>query len=304
VVSGQLRSAERAALARRASLWTICINLAITVARAMAGYLAGSTAVMADAANSATDIFASLVVLGGSQIAARPPDPEHQFGHEKAEAVAAKVVGLFVTATGFLTGLGAIRDLHPLRVEAIGQAAVWVSIFSIVIKEVLYRFLTSIAGRTGNQAIRADAKNQRVDVFASTAALIGALGGRLGYPVLDPLMAIVVSVIILRMGISLYVGSIQVLMDPAPPTAVMTEIRHVIRQTDGVRAVDSVRARQIGDSIYVDCKIQVDGSLTVEEGHQIAGHVRRLLREQVDGVRDVLVHVNPCRPRAHGAGPG
>ncbi|HLO02546.1 MAG TPA: cation diffusion facilitator family transporter [Symbiobacteriaceae bacterium] len=299
-MSANLAPAERAAIARRASLLTILINVVLTVARVIAGLASGSTAVLADAANSGTDIFASLVVLGGSQIAARPPDEDHQFGHEKAEAVAAKVVGLLVMGTGIATGVGALQALRGGEFSPIGPAAIWVSLGAVVVKEVLARFLTSVGRRVENQALIADAQNQRGDVFASGAALVGALGGAFGLPILDPVMALVVAILILRMGVTLYIGSINTLMDPAPPAAVTQQIERIIRGAEGVQALDGIRSRQVGGSIYVECKIGVDGHLTVDEGHQIAGRVRRLLREQMD-VRDAIVHVNPYQPqRARG----
>lgn len=275
--------------------------MALTTVRVIAGLASGSTAVLADAANSATDIFASLVVLGGSQIAARPPDAEHQFGHEKAEAVAAKVVGLLVMGTGVVTAFGAVQGLREGEFSPIGAMAIWVSLGAIVIKEALARFLSATGRRVANQALIADSENQRGDVFASLAALIGALGGAFGLPILDPVMAVVVALLILRMGLKLYIGSVHTLMDPAPPAEVTQQIEQIIQGTEGVRCLDSVRSRQIGGSIYVECKISVDGRLTVNEGHQIAGCVRRLLREQL-AVRDTLVHVNPYQPeRAEGA---
>jgi cation diffusion facilitator family transporter len=298
-VAANLSLTERVAIARRASLLTISVNVVLTVARGLVGFLAGSSAVLADAANSGADIFASLVVLGGTQIAARPPDVDHQFGHEKAEAVAAKVVGLLVTGTGIAMVISATGNLRGGAYGEVGGAAIWISLFSIMVKQVLARFLTSVSVRTGNRALAADAKNQRVDVLASGAALVGALGSRLGLPILDPLMALVVAILIVRMGIGLYVGSVNALMDPAPPAPVMAQIGRIVRSAEGVRALDSIRSRQVGGSIYVECKIGVDGHLSVDEGHQIAGMVRGLLRDQV-GVRDALVHVNPYRPeRSH-----
>lgn len=286
---------ERAGIARRASLLTIGINFALTIIRVIAGLGAGSTAVLADAANSATDIFASLVVLGGSQIAARPPDADHQFGHEKAEAVAAKVVGLLVMGTGLATAVGALQDLRAGEFSAVGAAAVWVSLAAVLIKEVLARFLLSVGRRVENQALIADAENQRGDVFASGAALVGALGGTFGLPILDPVMALVVAGLILRMGVKLYISAVNSLMDPAPPAGVMRQLTELISGVEGVQALDALRSRQVGGSIYVECKIGVEGSLTVDQGHQIAGQVRRLLREELD-VRDAIIHVNPYRP--------
>lgn len=292
---GQLHSAdERQRLVNRAGLVTIGTNVALTVARAGAALATGSTAVLADSANSGTDILATLVVLGGTRIAARPADPDHPYGHEKAEPVAAKIVGLLVTITGTVTILGALRALREGGPEEIGLVAAWVTGASIIIKELLARYLIGVARTTDNQALRADAANQRTDVLASAAALVGALGGRMGVPALDPAMGLLVAGLILRLGLGLYWRSVNVLMDPAPEPETMAQLERAVAAVPGVVSVDEVKARVFGSGIYVDCKICVDADLTVAEGHQIAHRAKQSVREAVDQVRDVLVHVNPC----------
>ena len=287
---------ERQRLINRAGLITISLNVVLTLARALAGYLSGSTAVLADAANSGTDILATLVVLGGARIAALPPDPEHPYGHEKAEPVAAKFVGLIVTVAGALTTMGALQGLRGGGAEEVGALAAWVTGGSIFVKEALARYLTGIAHRTANEALLADAANQRTDVLASAAALVGALGARFGFPVLDPAMGLLVAGLILRMGLSLYWKAVGRLMDPAPEPGTMSALTLAAATVDGVVSVDEVKARIAGAGIYVDCKVCVNAQLTVAEGHKIAHRVKAAIRETSAEVRDVLVHVNPCRP--------
>lgn len=287
---------ERQRLINRAGLITISINMVLTLARALSGYLSGSTAVLADAANSGTDILATLVVLGGARIAALPPDPEHPYGHGKAEPVAAKFVGLIVTVAGALTAMGALQGLRGGGAEEVGAFAVWVTGGSILVKEVLARYLTGIARRTSNEALLADAANQRTDVLASAAALVGALGARFGLRVLDPAMGLLVAGLILRMGLSLYWKSVSRLMDPAPEPHTMNALTLAAATVDGVVSVDEVKARIAGAGIYVDCKVCVNAQLTVAEGHKIAHRVKAAIREASAEVQDVLVHVNPCRP--------
>lgn len=297
-----LSSAERQRLVTRASLLTIAANVTLTLARGAAGWLSGSTAVLADAANSGTDIFATLVVLGGARIAAQPPDPGHPYGHEKAEPVAAKIVGLIVAFAGAMVALGALGTLRQGGAEEVGALAAWVTGASILVKEVLARFLVGVARQTENEALLADAANQRTDVLASAAALVGALGARMGLPVLDPAMGLVVAALILRMGLSLYWRAVNNLMDPAPEPATMNALRSAAAAVHGVVSVDELKARLFGAGIYVDCKVCVPAQLTVEEGHRIAHEVKEACRGAVPGVRDVLVHVNPCR--ADGRRPG
>lgn len=300
--SAVLSSADRQRLVTRASLLTISINVTLTLARGAAGWLAGSTAVLADAANSGTDIFATLVVLGGARIAAQPPDPGHPYGHEKAEPVAAKIVGLIVAFAGAMVALGALNALRGGGAEEVGVLAAWVTGISIVVKEILARHLIGVARTTDNEALMADAANQRTDVLASAAALTGALGARMGIPALDPAMGLVVAALILRMGLSLYWRSVGNLMDPAPEAATMTALQSAAAGVEGVVSVDEMKARLFGSGIYVDCKVCVNAHLTVEEGHRIAHEVKRACREAVQEVRDVLVHVNPCRADGRGSG--
>ncbi|MDF2628491.1 MAG: cation efflux system protein [Symbiobacteriaceae bacterium] len=289
-----LSTADRQRLVTRASLLTISVNVTLTLARGAAGWLSGSTAVLADAANSGTDILATLVVLGGARIAAQPPDPGHPYGHEKAEPVAAKIVGLIVAFAGAMVALGALGTLRTGGAEEVGALAAWVTGASIIIKEILARHLIGVARHTENEALMADASNQRTDVLASAAALVGALGARMGIPVLDPAMGLVVSALILRMGLSLYWRSVNNLMDPAPEPETMTALRSAAAGVAGVVSVDELKARLFGSGIYVDCKVCVNAQLTVEEGHRIAHEVKQACRAAAAGVRDVLVHVNPC----------
>lgn len=283
---------RRQRLIHRAGLLTIAVNLCLTVARAAAGFLAGSTAVLADAANSGTDILATLVVMGGSRIAARPPDWNHPYGHDKAEPVAAKLVGILVTFAGLATAAGAVQALRAGG-EPVGLAAAVVTAVSIAAKEALARYLARLGRRLRSQAVLADAANQRTDVLASAAALAGALGGRFGLPVLDPLMGLLVSALILRMGLGLYWQAVRDLMDRAPEPETVDAMRRAALSVPGVREVGDLRARVFGPGIYAECKVSVDAGLTVAEGHRIGKRVKEAVMRAVPGCRDVLVHVNP-----------
>jgi cation diffusion facilitator family transporter len=287
--------AERTRLLARAGAVTLAVNLVLTAARTAAGFLADSTAVLADAANSGTDIFATLVVLYGTRVAAQPPDEDHPYGHEKAEPVAAKVVALVVLAAGLATGFGALRALRaPGPAEAPGLLAAWVTAGSILAKELLARFLLRRSRQLRSEALAADAANQRTDVLASGAALAGVVGARLGLPALDPLAGLAVAALIVRMGALLYWRAVRNLMDTAPEPAVVDAIRQSAAGVTGVWRLDDLKARVHGNQIYVDLKICVSRLLTVEEGHAIAARVKEAVRERVDEAREVLVHVNPC----------
>lgn len=292
----QVDQQERRRLTLRAGVLTIGVNVTLTIVRVIVGLVAGSTAVIADAVNSGTDILTTLVVIGGARIASRPPDPGHPYGHGKAEPVAAKLVGLVVILTGLLTGLGAMRVLQGGELEPVGVLAAWVTAGSIGVKEALARHLLRVGRRLRSPAVMADGANQRTDALSSVAALVGVVGARAGLPALDPIMGVAVAVLILRMGLGLYWRSIHDLMDPAPEHAVMERLQGAVLAIDGVMRIDGLRARLFGAFIYVDCEIQVDGGLTVREGHEIARRVKRAVLRAEPAVSGVLVHVNPDRP--------
>lgn len=285
--------AERGRLLIQASSITIGVNVLLTMARLLVGIVAGSAAVLADAANSGSDILASLAVLGGTRIALLPPDENHPYGHGKAESVAAKAVAILVLGAGIATGIGAIGALRSPERVAPGVAAAWVTAVSILVKEGLARFLMRRSRTLRSEALAADAANQRTDVLASSAALLGVLGARLGVPALDPIAGIVVAALIVRMGVVLYWQAVRSLMDTAPDPAVLETIQMTAWSVAGVMRLDGMKARVHGDRIFVDLKIGVAANLTVAEGHQIAGSVKAAVRAAVDEVEEVLVHVNP-----------
>lgn len=198
--------------------------------------------------------------------------------------------------TGVLAALGAWHALHTHREAPVGGIAAVVAAGSIVVKEGLARYLTATARRVDSQAMLADAANQRTDVLASGAALIGALGGRFGRPALDPIMGLVVAGLILRTGFRLYWRAVADLMDPAPEPRRVAHLERAAAGVAGVLSVDTVKARVAGAGIYVDCEICVDSAMTVAQGHAIAGLVKKAVRAAEPAVRDVLVHVNPCDP--------
>ncbi|MBT9155169.1 MAG: putative cation efflux system protein [Firmicutes bacterium] len=280
--------------ARAVATVSMATNLALTLAKAIVGILTGSTAVMADAAHSASDIFGTAVVLVGLQIGGSPPDKTHHYGHAKLESVAAKVVALVLVGTAVGLCLNAIAVLRAGQVDTPGHLAIWVTILSMIVKDRLYRYVLHASRRLESTALQAEALNHRGDAGASLAVLVGVVGAYLGYPILDPLAGILVAVLIANMGVRLYVQSVRELIDEAPSEQVLAQIRQVALGTAGVISITEVKARRAGSLVLVDLKLCVNRFLTVGQGHHIASHAKHNILEQVASVTNVLVHVNPC----------
>ncbi len=289
-----MKSLPQNKAARAVASTSMVTNIALTLAKAAVGLLTGSTAVMADAAHSASDIFGTAVVLVGLRVGGSPPDKTHHYGHAKLESVAAKVVALVMLGTAAGLTLGAIAVLRSGQVEVPGHLAIWVTIISMVVKDRLYHYVIHASRRLESTVLQAEALNHRGDASASFAVLVGVVGAYLGYPILDPLAGILVAALIAHMGVRLYVQSVRQLIDEAPSEHVLAQIRQVVQSTAGAISVTEVKARMIGSLAMVDLKLCVNRFLTVEQGHHIASLAKQNILAQVPCVTNVLVHVNPC----------
>lgn len=286
--------ADRSKGAKEVAAISLVTNVTLTVAKGAVGFMAGSTAVVADAAHSASDILATAIVFVGLRIGGTPPDETHHYGHARFESVAAKIVALILIVTGLGLGINAFNVLRGGEAEVPGGLAIWITMVSIVAKEWLYRYVHGVGNRLGSTALQAEAWHHRSDAISSVAALIGVIGAYLGYPFFDPLAGLAVSALIVQMGGKLYVQSVRELIDEAPTEEVVSEIKKTADSTLGVISVTEVKARNVGPSVLVDLKICVNKFLTVEQGHNIASRAKRRILEDIPQVDNVLVHVNPC----------
>jgi cation diffusion facilitator family transporter len=271
----------------------IMANIALALFKLAAGVLANSQAMLADAVHSGSDIVASGAVLVGLRIAQRPPDAEHPYGHARAETVAAKLVGLILLLVGLQIFSSAGRSILVGVAEAPGVLAVWAALTSIVVKEILFHYKIRVGRAIASQAVKANAWEHRSDALSSVATLIGVVGARSGWLWLDPLAALVVAVLVLRMGWILSSEAIYRLMDGAPAPATMASIATVVEGVAGVECLHEVKIRHMGPNLMVDVKIGVCDHISVYTGHCIAKQVKDCLQREIQGVQDVMVHVNP-----------
>ena len=269
-------------------------NIILTAVKAVAGVLAGSTAMVADAFHSASDIAGSIVVLGGLAMASRPPDAGHHYGHAKFESVVAKLIAMLLIFTGGGIGWSAIGVLREGNVGIPGPLALYAAVVSIIVKEGMFQYTHRVGKRIESSAVLADAWHHRTDALSSIAALIGVGGARLGMPLLDPMAGLVVAAMILRSGVKIYIDAVKELIDTAPEPALIQEIGDMALEVDGVKSIHEVKARFNGPYILVDLKLCVDREVTVQKGHDIGKAAKQRIIERVPKVQDVLIHVNPC----------
>lgn len=284
----------RAGQAERVAAVALGTNFVLTAGKLIVGVVSGSTAVIADALHSASDIAATSVVFIGLRLASAPPDKDHHYGHAKMESVAAKIVSLILLVTAAGIASSALRALQSGRIEPPSSLAVWGTLAAIAVKEGLFRYVNSAGRRLASTALRAEAWHHRSDAGSSVAVLAGVVGARMGLPAMDALAGIVVAGLIGLMAVRLYIQSVRELIDEAPDSDELAAISLAVTSTEGVHSINEVKARRSGPTILVDVKLCVDPELTVAEGHAIAGRAKQAILQACPDVADVLIHVNPC----------
>jgi cation diffusion facilitator family transporter len=275
-------------------------NIILAIIKAVIGIMANSRALVADAVHSASDVVGSVVVLIGVRAAKLPPDRDHPYGHGKAESVAAIIVAVLLFIVGFEIALGAFKSFfEPVEVPKV--IAIYAVIFSIVVKELMFRYKYNLGKKYKSEALMTDAWHHRSDVFSSFAALIGIgaalLGGYINIPWLvygDSIASAFVAILIGKMAWSLGKQSIHNALDHVLHEEDTVDMVKAANDVEGVMNIDEFFAREHGHYVIIDIKVAVDPSITVEQGHAIGKRVKeRLLKEK--HVHDVLVHINPYK---------
>lgn len=279
---------------RKASIVSIIGNIILTVLKIFVGLLSGSIALVADAFHSASDLIGTVILLQGLRIAHLPPDESHPYGHHRAETITSKILAIILIITALSIGYSSYRILRVPDVSPPETYALYVIVLSIIIKEGMYQYSYRIGKMIQSDAIIADAWHHRSDAFSSIAALIGVGGALLGYPIMDPLAGILVSILILKTGITIYVKAVNELMDTAPKDEIIDEIKDAAFTARGVEGVQDIKVRKHGSKLFVDMKICVDSNITVSEGHGAAARAKENVFESNEYIQDVLIHVNPC----------
>jgi cation diffusion facilitator family transporter len=273
------------------------VNAVLTASKFAAGILGHSHALVADAVESTADILSSIIVWRGLVVAAEPPDREHPYGHGKAEPLAAASVAimLLLAAVGIIIKSTTELTKPRERPRAFTLAVV---LGVIVVKELLFRFVSREAKTAESIAVHTDAWHHRTDAIASLAAAIGITFSLVGGPSFlfaDDAAAILAGLIIVWNGWQLLRPALNELMDTSPNAALVAKIKLAAGKVRGVNAIEKCIARKAGFQYFVDMHVEVDPHLTVQEGHEIAHNVKNSVRETMPTVHDVLVHIEPSK---------
>jgi len=286
-------SLEKHTVARKTTLISIAVNFVLTVLQIVVGVFAHSQALIADGIHTLADLVSDFIVLIAARASGAKPDADHNYGHNRYETVASLFLGglLIVVGAGMLwRAVGRLTQLDSIA--PVHVSALIVAVFVLVSKEGLFRYMLSQAQRVRSALLIANAWHARSDAASSLVVALGILGSLFGVKLLDPMAAAIVGFMVARMGWSFGWDALQDLSDRALDEAATADIRKLLLGTPGVRDVDELRTRKMGDFALVDAHILVDPFISVSEGHFIAESARlRVLTDQ--HVLDALIHVDP-----------
>lgn len=287
--------AERAAAAARSTWVSVGVNLVLTAVQIVAGLLSRSQGLVADGVHSLSDLVADLVVLFANHHSQKAADEDHPYGHQRFETAASLVLGVLLLAVGVGMLWSAFLKLeHPDDVPQVHVAALAVAVVALIAKESLFRYMLAVAKRVKSSMLVANAWHARSDAASSLVVGVGLAGNLAGYPILDPIAAALVGFMVAKMGWEFGWDALHDLMDRAVDERELAEIRATLAQTPGVAGVHDVRTRKMGDMIVVDAHLEVDATLTVEAGHDIAVEARRRVMQR-HRVLNLMTHVDPWR---------
>jgi cation diffusion facilitator family transporter len=276
-------------------------NTILSVLKIVIGLVSGSLAVLGDGIDSATDVVISIVMIFTARIMNRPPDRKYVFGYEKAESIATKILSLVIFYAGaqmLVSSVERMISTEPREMPAV--LAIYVTVVSIVGKLGLALYQYRQGKRINSSMLTANAVNMRNDVLISTAVLVG-LGFTfvLEMPILDAVTGLVVSLFIIRSAVCIFIDSNVELMDGVKDEAVYSKIFEAVGKVPGASRPHRVRSRMIGNLYLIDLDVEADGNITLFEAHEIADAVEESIRQSVEDVYDIVVHVEPegiCHP--------
>lgn len=285
----------------RTTWFSMGSNALLAVIKALTGYFGHSYALIADAIESATDFFSSMLVWMGLKYASRPADANHPYGHGKAEPLVTFLVVGFLIASAIAIAYQSILNIQtphqgpePFTLIVLGAIILW--------KEISYRLVIRKSHETKSTVLKADAWHHRSDALTSVAAFIGitvAVVMGEGYEAADDWAALLASGFILYNCYLIFRPALGEIMDEHLYDDLIRDIREISLQIEGVTATEKCQVRKMGMRFFIDLHIEVNGDISVRHGHDIAHALKDRLMADIPEIADVLIHVEPQPEKAN-----
>lgn len=284
---------KRYHLARKVTVVGAIMNALLGIMKVITGGLFHSHALIADGVHSFADLLTDAMVLVGAKYGSQDADAAHPYGHQRIETATTLMLSLALVMAGTGIAWDALDELFHKTHDTPKLLALPIAVFSILSNELLFQYTHFIGKKIKSALIIANAWHRRSDAASSLVVLVGIIGSFIGYTGFDALAAVIVAIMIIKMGCDYGWNSVKELIDTAVDPETLQNIQALILNTDGVIKIHQLRSRSMGGDIYVDVHVQVSPWISVSEGHYIAQHVHQKLMDKIDTIKDVTVHVDP-----------
>ncbi|MBS0357694.1 MAG: cation transporter [Proteobacteria bacterium] len=285
--------AHRYSQTKRMTIFVSFTNALLGFLKIIFGLLGHSMALVADGIHSFADLITDVLVFFAVRFSTQAADLEHPYGHARIETAATVLLAVIVILSGAGIAYDAVIEMHEKTLQKPDFYVLVVAFISIVIKEILYRYTLRVAKHIDSRLLQANAWHHRSDAAASMVVLIGITGAILGFRYLDAIAAIIVGLMVAKMGWELGWSSIRELIDTGVDPELLEKMHETISTVPGVRFIHQLRTRSMSGRILVDVHVQVDPDLSVSEGHYIGHQVHHQLQKKIPSIQDVTVHIDP-----------
>lgn len=286
----------------RVTVWGAIGNLSLTAFKLIAGFVGHSSAMIADAIHSLSDLVSDVVILIMVRISSQGVDKNHNYGHGKFETLATVAVALvlfFVGGELLLNGIGKIRLIaQGETIPQPGTIALWAALLSILVKELLYQWTARVGKKVNSPAVITNAWHHRSDALSSIGSAIG-IGGALLFDgkwvILDPIVGCIISLFIIGIAIKMSIPALHELTEGSLPDETEQQIIHLIESVHGVNNVHDLRTRRNGPIIIIGAHIVVDPEMTVAEAHHLTVLAENAVRTQFGNETQISIHIEPSK---------
>ena len=284
---------SRAKAASKSTWVSVVVNIFLSIGQILIGIFSKSQGLVADGIHTLSDLVADFIVLVANRHSQKAPDDAHPYGYLRFENAASFILGLIL----FIVGIGMLwtathKILHPEQIPKVHSMALWVAITALICKELLFRYMLAIAKKVKSSLLIANAWHARSDAASSFVVALGIIGNLAGYPILDPIAALIVGLMIAKMGFEFSWTALHDLMDKSANEDEIAAIKATLLKKDGILGLHQLRTRKMGDMIIVDVHLEVSGEQSVKEGHRIAVEARNEVLKN-HNVIDVVTHIDP-----------
>lgn len=267
-------------------------NLFLFIIKIIVAIISKSQAMLADSINSGTDILSSLMTLIGGKLAAEAPDKGHNYGHAKAEYVFSLIISIIMGYLAIKIAWDGANSLINKNIFSISWYLVCVCVITMITKYLLYKYTRNIGKKEEDILILANAQDHKNDILVTASVLIGIVVAFLKVYWLDGVIAIGIAIRIFYVAIDFFVQSYTVLIDKSMDDEEVEKIENIIKEYKNIDHIDKITSKATGKNFIVIIKVSVDGNMTVNESHQIAGKLKADVMK-LKNVHDVIVHINP-----------